>query len=633
MSITRVRWRERQVLAAADLSAEQDYHLHALGRHYLAPHGWGVIRGLWLAPKQPRRSKDWHVHPGVAIDGYGRELLVTRPIDFTIPAQGAFGVFLYYCEARVSRPPCAACADEPLPRVGQYVHVVIDQLREPLTGDGVALDLARAAGGMPGYPAWPVLLGIVHTDGGAAVQYQRTRYHRQRASLLAAPSERAQLRLGLLGPEDPYHLMLATASGTPRPIRRLAIDRDGQVHAWRPVAISGPKASGLVQLSQRAVLAVEADMPTGFGRRVLLTGRLEDPLQPKLTVDWRDTLGLRFEESVALKAAKSVHLDEEIRFGGAGLVALKVLNRALAARVSVVERPKDTPTEPRFIAQSFAVELSPKGGRLELTTLDPGAGPPAPEPCDPVTDDSGQAPPPKGAVLQLLPAGAPYTPGPSAREVYAQSTPAPDGTPSTDCRLSGGAFDDGDRTSRVGFGARVDDSTSPGTLVWQPLLTMDAGGRVAMPQKGTVLQIGHTLQLPPVTTDPADPLTQDLLALAYNAGLLRVGKVSSTKPIITVVPASVTIGAELDYTFTIATGTVVKRLLEIIVGTNGNGDVIVRSLPLTTTATSPLTYSVKLPGFYHRADVVKLVIQALLSEGDKDRFSQSAPKAIAVSPA
>jgi hypothetical protein len=169
--------------------------------------------------------------------------------------------------------------------------------------------------------------------------------------------------------------------------------------------------------------------------------------------------------------------------------------------------------------------------------------------------------------------------------------------------------------------------------VWQPLLTMDAGGRVAMPQKGTVLQIGHTLQLPPVTTDPADPLTQDLLALAYNAGLLRVGKVSSTKPIITVVPASVTIGAELDYTFTIATGTVVKRLLEIIVGTNGNGDVIVRSLPLTTTATSPLTYSVKLPGFYHRADVVKLVIQALLSEGDKDRFSQSAPKAIAVSPA
>lgn len=621
MSITRVRWRERQSLAAADLKVEQDYRLHALGRHHLAPHGWGVIRGLWLVPRQLRRRTDWQVHPGVAIDGYGRELLVTRPIDFTIPLQGSFRIFLYYCEARVSRPPCAPCADEPLPRVGQYVQVVREEDREPLTGDGVALDLARAAGPMPGYPAWPVLLGSVKADGSPAVDYDETRYHRQRASLLAAPSGRAMLRLGLLGPDDPYHMLLATASGTPQPTRRLAIDRDGQIHAWRPLAISGPKASGLVQVSQRAVLAVEADMPSGFGRRVLLMGRLENPLQPRLTVHWRDTLGLRFEETVALKAAKSVHLDEHIRFGGTNLVALKVVSRARATRYSIVERPKDHPDEPQFIAQSFEVELSPSGGRLELQTLDPKVGPPAPEPCDPISEDSKQAPPPAptGGVLQLLPAAA-YTPGPAAREVYAQSTPAPDGTPATECRISGGAFDDGDRTSRVGFGVRVDDGTSTGTLEWQPLLTMDAGGRVAMPCPGTVLQVDHTLQLPPITTDPSDPLTQDLLALAYNAGLRRVNKIAGTAPGLSSVSSPVTRGGTLSYTLKFAetTNLKVKRILEIIYGKGSNGDWILRSIPVPTDGSLATGHAVTLSPFWHRAAVAVLRIEMLVSEGGKD---------------
>jgi hypothetical protein len=640
MTITRVRWRERQRLAAADLRAEQDYRLHALGRHHVAPHEWGVVRGLWLIPGQRRLSTDWHVSEGVAIDGYGRELRVARPIDFTIPAQGAFRIFLYYCEARVSRPPCAACADDPLPRIGQYVQVGVEAELEGLTGDGVAPELARAAGPMPGYPAWPVLLGVVRADGGPAPVDDETRYHRQRASLLRAPSGRALLRLGLLGPEDAYHALLSTASGTPQPIRRLAIDRDGQVHAWRPLAISGPKASGLVQLSQRAMLAVEAEMPTGIGRRVLLTGRLENPLVPLLTVNWRDTFGLRLEETVALKVAKTaplkppktVHLDEVLRFGGGERVAMKVLSRTRGSRTSVLEQPKGEPA-PRLIAERFEIELTPSGGRLELSTLTPDVAPPSPSPCDPEAEGSEQpAPTPTGGVLHLLPAAA-YTPAPATRELYAQSTPAPDGTPGTECRISGGAFDDGDRTSRIGFGMRMPGATA-GTFKRQPLLTVDGGGRVAMPCPGTVLQVGHTLQLPPITTDPADPLTQDLLALAYNAGLWRVGKKANatvTAAFTTTPTTDITIGHDLTYTISVSPNTaIVKRLLEVIVGITGPGDVILRNLPLTPSTTTALTYNVTVPRFFHRASDVKLQVHALVSESDKDCAAKSDPVSIHV---
>lgn len=628
MSITRVRWRERQIVAAADLIAEQDYRLRALGRHHLAPHGWGVIRGLWLTSRLLRRRVDWQVHPGVAIDGYGRALVVTRPIDFTIPLQGSFRVFLYYCEARVSRPPCVPCADQPLPRVGQYVQLVVEQAREPLTGDGVTLDLARAAGPVPGYPAWPVLLGTVKADGDPKVDHHDVRYHRQRASVLVSPSGRALLRLGLLGPEDAYHLLLATASGTPRPVRRLGIDRDGGIHVWRPLAIMGPKASGLVQLSRNAVLSVEADMPTGFGRRVLLMGRLENPAQPLLTVNWRDTLGLHLQETVALKPARRVYLEEQLRFGGASRVSLKVLSSSLRTRKSIIDHPRDNPEHAQLIAESFEVELLRSGGRLRLEAPEPRSGPQAPEPCDPVPEDTAQetkpAQPtgPATPVVQLLAAAA-YTPGPLAREVYTQSTPAPDGTPATECRISGGAFDGGDRTSRVGFGVRVDDGTNTSTLRWQPLLTMDGGGRVAMPCADTVLHVDRTLQLPPITTDPADPLTQDLLALAYNAGLRRVNKiVTAPAAAISAVSSPVAQGGALSYTLTFDDSTIkVKRILEIIYGTGTNGDWILRSI--TVPADLKTGHQVTLSPFWRRGATVKLRIEMLVSDGGKDRAASA----------
>lgn len=72
MTTQRVHYREGQRLRAADLQAEQAYHAGARRRHHLGGHTWGIVYGL-----APAVEGIWLVvQPGLAIDGYGRELLL-----------------------------------------------------------------------------------------------------------------------------------------------------------------------------------------------------------------------------------------------------------------------------------------------------------------------------------------------------------------------------------------------------------------------------------------------------------------------------------------------------------------------------------------------------------------------------
>src|SRR5437899_3175279 len=80
MTDLRARFRERQILAAGDLTTEQVFETAQRRRHNLGPHGWGVVTGLALTTDAGGRG----VEPGMAIDGYGRELLV--PARVPLPA-------------------------------------------------------------------------------------------------------------------------------------------------------------------------------------------------------------------------------------------------------------------------------------------------------------------------------------------------------------------------------------------------------------------------------------------------------------------------------------------------------------------------------------------------------------------
>ncbi len=72
----RVQYREGQRLLAADLRAEQAYHTAARRRHALSGHTWGIVRGLAPAVDAGRLL----IQPGLAVDGYGRELLLPEPL-------------------------------------------------------------------------------------------------------------------------------------------------------------------------------------------------------------------------------------------------------------------------------------------------------------------------------------------------------------------------------------------------------------------------------------------------------------------------------------------------------------------------------------------------------------------------
>ena len=76
MSLSRVLYRERQRLRADDLNDEQAYRLALRRRHNIGPHTWGIAYGLGLNADRD----DIVVQPGMAVDGYGRELLVLEPL-------------------------------------------------------------------------------------------------------------------------------------------------------------------------------------------------------------------------------------------------------------------------------------------------------------------------------------------------------------------------------------------------------------------------------------------------------------------------------------------------------------------------------------------------------------------------
>src|SRR5258708_7349440 len=73
--ILRVNSREGQKLRAADLADEQLYRVAMRRVHNIGPHDWGIVFGLALQIA----DADLIIQPGMAVEGYGRELIVSEP--------------------------------------------------------------------------------------------------------------------------------------------------------------------------------------------------------------------------------------------------------------------------------------------------------------------------------------------------------------------------------------------------------------------------------------------------------------------------------------------------------------------------------------------------------------------------
>jgi hypothetical protein len=76
-ALERVQFREGQYLTADDLNQEQLYRISQWRRHRASSHTWGIVRGLTL---NLTRDQGLEITPGVAVDGFGRELIVSQTL-------------------------------------------------------------------------------------------------------------------------------------------------------------------------------------------------------------------------------------------------------------------------------------------------------------------------------------------------------------------------------------------------------------------------------------------------------------------------------------------------------------------------------------------------------------------------
>ena len=95
--VSRVHYFDKQFLRVNEFRDEQLYQLGLRRRHNVALHMWGIVNGLELANEEGTLV----VRPGMAIDGYGRELLLPdkkriAPENFDDLATDRLDIWLVY---------------------------------------------------------------------------------------------------------------------------------------------------------------------------------------------------------------------------------------------------------------------------------------------------------------------------------------------------------------------------------------------------------------------------------------------------------------------------------------------------------------------------------------------------------
>jgi hypothetical protein len=210
----RVNYFDRQFLRLAEFRDEQAYHIALRRRHNLSHHSWGIVTGLAIV----KEDTVLVVQPGLAVDGYGRELMLTDRITIERAVFDRYGanrldVWLEYelGSADANAPPdaCDPLASGHRYRAIETSHVVFERAaaadvdaRSPRV---VPADVVGAS--LPDTPddpkvRWPVYLGRVSMKLGATgvaelrVEQSALAYIGLNAELMDHPANAARIELG-----------------------------------------------------------------------------------------------------------------------------------------------------------------------------------------------------------------------------------------------------------------------------------------------------------------------------------------------------------------------------------------------------------------------------------------------------
>lgn len=210
----RVNYFDRQYLRLAEFRDEQAYHIALRRRHNLSHHSWGIVTGLSILMQDTLPT----VQPGLAIDGYGRELLLDTSATIGRSVFDGYGtsrldVWLEYelAGSDVTAPTraCDPSAPRDQYRATETARVVYQRAGagdvDPRKPEAVLPEAQTAT--LPDTPddpgqKWPVYLGRVSMtlgDDGKpkfAVEHTGLAYVGLNAELIDHPANASRIELG-----------------------------------------------------------------------------------------------------------------------------------------------------------------------------------------------------------------------------------------------------------------------------------------------------------------------------------------------------------------------------------------------------------------------------------------------------
>ena len=219
MENLRVYYVERQRLTAADLKSEQEYLIGLDLRHKLSQHMPGIVRGLRIR----RVSDEFQVEPGIAIDSFGRELVLQEAEPLSIDkADKCVDVWLVYCRepSRLRRPGRAPCSENSFERWLETPRVL--PLRA-LKGEDPEMPVEGA-----------VFLGRIECEDRPDVAYTGLR-----GIEVADPARRALMQVGPRTARDPYGFVLSVADDIGTLSQRIVMDRRGNNFFFGTIELDG----------------------------------------------------------------------------------------------------------------------------------------------------------------------------------------------------------------------------------------------------------------------------------------------------------------------------------------------------------------------------------------------------------
>ena len=237
MTNTRVRYREQQTLGKNDLSDEQAYRTAMRRRHNLAHHAWGIVEGFELVVI----DEEPVLQPGMAIDGYGRELIVPSSVSL----EDAFNelgcdkadIWLLYGLTPVT-PPQRGRWDCGPGQHSRWQEEAVLRLKpantDPDFDPRKPFEVALKDQGFgpaetpPDDPAaeWPVYLGTVDMES-KEVDISRRPYVRLIGESVSAPSGKTRIQVGSEDAGDKRRFAVQVADDVGSFTERLVIDRNG----------------------------------------------------------------------------------------------------------------------------------------------------------------------------------------------------------------------------------------------------------------------------------------------------------------------------------------------------------------------------------------------------------------------